>query len=54
MLPIHSDDAKRQTALYLRGLVLLHEALFQHPAAPIERQADKELVGMNLMQKASR
>jgi hypothetical protein len=54
MLPIHSDDAKRQTALYLRGLVLLHEALFQHPAGPIERQADKELLGMNVMQKASR
>src|SRR3712207_7581691 len=26
MLPFHCDDAKRQTALYLRGLMLLKEA----------------------------
>jgi hypothetical protein len=26
MLPLHCDDPKRQTALYLRGLMLLHEA----------------------------
>jgi hypothetical protein len=27
MLPLHCDDGKRQTALYLRGLMLLKEAL---------------------------
>jgi hypothetical protein len=26
MLPLHCDDGKRQTALYLRGLMLLQEA----------------------------
>jgi hypothetical protein len=27
MLPFHCDDPKRQTALYLRGLMLLQQAL---------------------------
>jgi hypothetical protein len=27
MLPFHCDDGRRQTALYLRGLMLLKEAL---------------------------
>ncbi len=31
MLPLHSDDAKRQTALYLRGLILLQDALRERP-----------------------
>jgi hypothetical protein len=39
MLPFHCDDPKRQAALYLRGLMLLHEALqwdTERPFAPTD------------------
>jgi hypothetical protein len=40
MLPLHSDDVKRQTALYLRGLTLLHDALNTH-AHRLDRARDE-------------
>jgi hypothetical protein len=35
MLPFHCDDPKRQTALYLRGLMLLQQACAWGKGRPI-------------------
>jgi len=53
MLPLHSDDTRRQTAFYLRGLVLLQEALAAHPSGIAESQADGETGGMKPRKTAS-